>query len=72
MVHTEIKITGSNQYLIERGDGYELKTTTKSNQHLAEFQETNAGLELEQEIVKLMNDLSRPPPNMTFNYYQQE
>ena len=40
------------------------ETTTDSNQHVAEFQETNADLEMEQEIVMLMNDLSTPPPNI--------
>ena len=39
-------------------------TTTDSNQNVAEFQETNADLEMEQEIVMLMNDLSTPPPNI--------
>ena len=35
----------------------ELKETiTDSNQHVAEFQETNADLEMEQEIVMLVND----------------
>jgi hypothetical protein len=38
------------------------ETTTDSNQHVTEFQETNADLEMEQEIVMLMNDLSTPPP----------
>ncbi len=32
------------------------ETTTDSNQHVAEFQETNADLEMEQEIVMLVND----------------
>lgn len=40
------------------------KSTTESNQHLAEFQETSADQEMEQEVVKLMNDLSTPPPNI--------
>ena len=37
-------------------------TTTDSNQHVAEFQETNADLEMEQEVDMLMNDLSTTPP----------
>jgi chromosome segregation ATPase len=46
------------------------KTITESNQHLAEFQETNA--DLEQEIVMLMNELSIPPPNIANGYHQNE
>ena len=37
-------------------------TTTDSNQHVAVFQETNANLEMEQEVDMLMNDLSTTPP----------
>ena len=48
------------------------ETTTDSNQHVAEFQETNADLEMEQEIVMLMNDLSTPPPNIANSYQQNE
>ena len=48
------------------------ETTTDSNQHVAEFQETNADLEMEQEIVMLMNDLSTPPPNIANSYHQNE
>ena len=36
------------------------ETTTDSNQHVAGFQETNADLEVEQEMDMLMNDLSTP------------
>ena len=43
------------------------ETTTDSNQYVAEFQETNANLEMEQEIVMLMNDLSTPPPNLAIS-----
>ena len=46
--------------------------TTDSNQHVAEFQETNADLKMEQEIVMLMNDLSTPPPNIVNSYHQNE
>ena len=40
------------------------KTTTESNHHIAEFQESNAendnlNLEMEQEVVRLISDLSR-------------
>jgi hypothetical protein len=49
------------------------ETTTNSNQHVAEFQETNADLEMEQEIVILMNDLSTTTPsNITNSYHQNE
>ena len=48
------------------------ETTTDSNQYVAEFQETNADLEMEQEIVMLMNDLSTPPPNLAISYHQNE
>ena len=48
------------------------KTTTDSNQHVAEFQETNTDLEMEQEIVMLMNDLSTPSPNIANSYHQDE
>ena len=48
------------------------ETTTDSNQYVAEFQETNADLEMEQEIVMLMNDLSTPPPNIAISYHQNE
>ena len=48
------------------------QTTTDSNQHVAEFQETNTDLEMEQEIVMLMNDLSTPPPNIANSYHQNE
>ena len=50
----------------------ELQETTDSNQHVGEFQETNAGLEMEQEIIMLMNDLSTPPPNIANSYHQNE
>ena len=43
------------------------ETTTDSNQHVAEFHETNADLEMEQEVVMLMNDLSTPPPNIAIS-----
>ena len=43
------------------------KSTIESNQHLAEFQEINT--EMEQEIAKLMNQLSTPSPN---SYHQNE
>ena len=48
------------------------ETTAYSNQHVTEFQETNADLEMEQEIVMLMNDLSTPPPNIAISYHQNE
>ena len=48
------------------------ETTTDSNQHVAEFQETNADLEMEQEIVMLMNNLSTPPPNIANSHHQNE
>ena len=48
------------------------KTITESNQHLAEFHETNVDLEVEQEIVTLMNELSTPPPNIANSYHQNE
>ena len=48
------------------------ETTTDSNQHVTGFQETNADLEMEQEIVMLMNDLSTPPPNIANSYHQNE
>jgi predicted transcriptional regulator len=53
------------------------KTTTESNHHIAEFQESNAendnlNLEMEQEVVRLINDLSRPPSNITINYHSEE
>ena len=48
------------------------ETTTDSNQYVAEFQETNADLEMEQEIVMLMNDLSTPPSNLANSYHQNE
>ena len=40
------------------------ETTNDSNQHVAEFQKTNADLKVEQEIDMLMNDLSTPSPNI--------
>jgi predicted transcriptional regulator len=46
------------------------KSTTKSNQHLAEFQEINA--EMEQEIAMLMNKLSTPPLNIANNSHKDE
>ena len=48
------------------------ETTNDSNQHVTEFQETNADLEMEQEIVMLVNDLSTPPPNIAISYHQNE
>jgi hypothetical protein len=48
------------------------ETTAHSNQHVTEFQETNPDLEMEQEIVMLMNDLSTPPPNIANSYHQNE
>ena len=48
------------------------ETTTDSNQHVAEFHETNADLEMEQEIVMLMNNLSTPPPNIANSCHQNE
>ena len=52
------------------------KTTTESNQHIAEFQETNTekdnlnlDLEVKQEEVILLNDERMPPPNMMINYH---
>ena len=36
------------------------ETTTDSNQHVTEFQETNADLEMEQEVVMLMNEFHLP------------
>ena len=48
------------------------ETTTDSNQHVAGFQETNADLEMEQDIDMLMNDLSTPPPNIANSYHQHE
>ncbi len=52
-------------------------TTTESNHHLAEFQETNAdndnpNLEMEQEIAMLMNKLSTPPPNIANSSHKDE
>jgi chromosome segregation ATPase len=43
------------------------KSTTESNQHLAEFQENdsdndNFNLGMEQEVLKLINEISIPPP----------
>ena len=46
------------------------KTTTESNQPLAEFQEINA--EMEQEIAMLMNKLSTPPPNIANSSHKDE
>ena len=46
------------------------KSTTKSNQHLAEFQEINA--EMEEEIAVLMNKLSTPPLNIANNSHKDE
>ena len=43
-----------------------------TNQHVAEFQETNADLEMEQEIVMLMNDLSTLSPNIANSYHENE
>ena len=48
------------------------ETTTDSNQVVAEFQETNADLEMEQEMDMLMNDLSTPSPNIANSYHQNE
>jgi transposase-like protein len=48
------------------------KTTTESNQHLAEFHETNADQVMEEEIARLMNDLSTPLPNIPNSYHQNE
>ena len=48
------------------------ETTTDSNQHVTEFQETNADLEMEQEIVMLMNDLSTPPPNIAIHHQNED
>ena len=53
------------------------KTTTESNHHIAEFQESNAendnlNLEMEQEVVRLISDLSRPPSNIAINYHSDE
>ena len=57
---------------LEAQKGELQETTTDSNQHVTEFQETNADLEMEQEIVMLMNDLSTPPPNIAISYHQNE
>ena len=46
------------------------KSTTESNQHLAEFQEIN--VETEQEIAMLMNKLSTPSPNIANSYHQND
>jgi chromosome segregation ATPase len=48
------------------------ETTIDSNQHVAEFQETNADLEMEREIATLMNDLSTTTPNIANSYHQNE
>lgn len=48
------------------------KATTESNQQPAEFQETNADLEMEQEIAMLMNKLSTPPPNIANSNHKDE
>ena len=48
------------------------KSTTESNQHPAEFQETNTDQEMEQEIAMLMNKLSTPSPNIANSNHQNE
>ena len=48
------------------------KTTTEYNQHLAEFHETSSDQEMEQEIVRLMNELATSPPNMANSDHQNE
>ena len=48
------------------------KTPTESNQHQAEYQETNADQEMEQEIAILMNKLSTPSPNIANSNHQNE
>ena len=47
-------------------------STTESNQHLAEFQETNTNQEMEREIAMLMNELSTPLPNIAINFHSNE